>query len=580
VILHFPDVCVDRRDWTEERVCVDGKREYTHSLEPVIRHCTRHSGRVVAFTGTGRYVHRNWKVRPPELEGRRAISADVRFPGSSREEGARVSQTKMSIRTFVATGDLPSVQEPSVRPSAAPAFQQALGCSTAGETSKFRTIYNLFVREVPTDMGRGTHYLYGLVGSAYAGARETVYAVAEHQGLSVLDLTTIRPRALQGLPIRDLVKYILTTPPRCAILVALDADSTHRMHKVLAWFAKQQLDIRYRRVVFCLSTTAEVLPEGIQSTGFPGSTNDKVQMLLFRVPTAVADLPRLRRIAQTMTDYAVLEPRLWRLVDKTSTLDVLLSTLAFQVHCRSHVDVEPTLDSFPSFEAGWRRRFSADLQCRLRPPPKATCQGLHRVVPAGVSPEEALRCIQTALPPDLTDSYALTVASHAVDDQGGSIVISQKTQHLVVTIQCTVDPGILSAVCSELRTGHRLMTQELSKNKVEMTDSLTALNGLVTSLQGEIQSLKDLLVRVRDRGEKKDRERAEPPTGPCDSECSKKTCTNPVRALFVNGKRKKQCSTCIAIGNRSRRSTTCGDPELEPGLDTVRVQKRSHRTRE
>ena len=63
-----------------------------------------------------------------------------------------MTQTKMSIRTFVATGDRPSVQEPSVRPSAAPAFQQALGCSTAGETSKFRTIYNLFVRSAG-----GTH---------------------------------------------------------------------------------------------------------------------------------------------------------------------------------------------------------------------------------------------------------------------------------------------------------------------------------------------------------------------------------------------------------------------------------------
>jgi hypothetical protein len=125
-------------------------------------------------------------------------------------------------------------------------------------------------------------------------------------------------------------------------------------------------------------------------------------------------------------------------VDTTSTLDTFLSTLMFQVHRHNSVDLEQTLDSFPSFEASWRRSFSANLQSRLLPSPDVTCRGLHRVVPAGVSQEDALQCIQTALPPDLTDlPYTLTVASQVVDDQGGSIVISQKTQFVVVSIQCT-----------------------------------------------------------------------------------------------------------------------------------------------
>jgi hypothetical protein len=459
----------------------------------------------------------------------------------------------MSARAFVASGDLPSIQEystaSSYSESRAHAFQQALCCQEDVPETKFRKICDLFDRDTSTDLGTGAYYLYGLVGNAYAGARETVYAVAEHQGIPVLDLTTITPRALQDLPIRDLVQYILGTPPRCAILVALDtsSDPTRRMYKVLSWFAKQQLDIRFRRVVFCVATTAELLPDGIQSTCFPGSTDDKVQMLLYRVPAAMSALPRLRLVAATMTDYAVFEPRIWQCVETTSTLDVFLSTLAFQVHRRSSVDLENTLEDFPSFEASWRRSFSSDLQRSLLPVPDATCRGLHRVVPAGVSHADALKCIQTALPTNLTDPYALTVASHAVDDQCGSIVISQKTQHMVVHIQCTVDPGILSAVCSELRTGHRLITQELSKNKTDMKANFVAL-------RGEIESLKELLVGTG--GERKRPHDSKQPLQPLasgENQCSKKTCTNRADDRFASGKRKKQCSTCIGGANRNSR---------------------------
>jgi hypothetical protein len=376
----------------------------------------------------------------------------------------------------------------------------------------------------------------------YAGARETVMAVAGHQGIPVLDMTQMSAKALEVVPIRDLVKFILETPPRCAILVSLDNKNDNetclQMQKVVTRLSKQQLDIRFRRVVFCVTTSADRLPTGVQSAVFPGTTDDKVQMLLYRMPPAfVSDehiVARLRPIAEAMVDYSVFQPRIWCHVVTGGTVEDFLSTLTFQVHRRSDVDLDTTLDTFPSFEAGWRRSFSADLQNKLKPMPDTTCRGIHRVLPAGVSQQDAIKSIQTALPLDLTDAYALTVASTATDDQCGSIYITQRTHHVMVNIQCTVDPGIMSQVCSELRTGHRLIAQELSQTNARLTS-------LETGFKTEIEILKELIV-----GEKRPQE--------LDSrQCTKKSCINLVDDRFANGRWKKQCPDCIVIANQARK---------------------------
>ena len=455
-----------------------------------------------------------------------------------------------------------SFQRPPLRenpgPSAAQAtaFQRAL-CHRGGqeEVTRFRSMYNLFSRDAPTDQGMGAHYLHGVVGTAYSGARSTIYAVAEHQGIPVLDLTTMTPQALRSRPLREIVQAILDTPPRCAIVVALDDLSSPpcHMYKVLARMSKQQLDLRFRRVVFCLASSVDQLPDGLQSTCFPGSTEDKVQMLLYRTPAAFADAAgvaeRLRPIATAMTDYAVFEPRIWRHVTTSMTLDDFLASLTFQVHRRTSIDLEKTLDSFPSFEAPWRRSFASELQKKLRPMPDVTCRGLHRVLPAGVSHTDALECIQTALPADLSDPYALTVASDAVDDRCGAIAVTQRTHHVVVNVQCTIDPGIMTEVCRELRTGCRELKQELCKNKTEMGNRFNAMADRFTSIQSELAILKELVVAGEaSRGAQAQRHgEAAPQT------CRKKGCVNRVDACFANGKKKKQCTSCITVANQSHK---------------------------
>jgi hypothetical protein len=426
-----------------------------------------------------------------------------------------------SIRVLVATGELPSIQV--YEGQCDRRFERAL-CH--GTNTKFRVICELFSRDAPTDSGTGEHYVYGMVGSLYGGAHETILAVARHQGIDVLDLTRTAPKVLESLPIRDIVDFILKTPPRCMIIVSLESD---RMVKVMKRLSKKQMDLRFRRVVFCLTASLDRLPDGAQSTLFPGTTDDRLQMLMYKLASSfTADIELLRPIATVMVDYAVFEHRIWRNVNTTGTLAEFLSTLTFQVHRRSTImDVESTLDTFPSFESAWRRSFAGDLQQQLTPTPDTTCRALHRVLPAGVSPRDAIKCIQTAIPHDLTDPYALTVASEAADDRCGSIYITQPTHHTVVNLQCTIDPGILSEVCRELRTGHRQIVQELN------------------TMRDGIEVLKALIV-----GDKRPRDVLS------SRQCSKRTCNKIVEDRFGNGELKRQCRTCISICKRTKKSRT------------------------
>jgi hypothetical protein len=459
----------------------------------------------------------------------------------------------INTKALVATGDLPSIQEwPDHQDSEA--FEHAL-CSGQGAETKFRSIYNLFSRATSTDFGTGEHYIVGMVGTVYAGARETVMAVAEHQRIPVLDMTRIPARTLLTLPVRALVQVILETPPLCAIIVALDNTGTApslKLQKVINRLAKRQLDLRFRRVVFCLMDSVECHADIVHNIAFPGSTEDKLQMLLYRTPVAFRQgrehTDRFRSIAEAMVDYSVFQPKIWQQVDTRSTLEDFLSTLTFQVHRHSTVELENTLDVFPSFEAGWRRAFSADLDKQLKPAPDRTCRGIHRVLPAGVSRDEGIKCIQTAIPRDLNEAYTLTVASTAVDDQCGSIYVTQRTQHTIIHLHCTVDPGILSQVCSELRKDNRLIVQELAKNAVALkvveqnSGEITAqLASLKRDWKTEVEALKELIVHGKRSYE------------PDQQQCAKKFCTNVVVDRFSSGRLKKQCSECISLANQARK---------------------------
>jgi len=344
-----------------------------------------------------------------------------------------------------------------------------------------------------------------------------------------MDLTRLTNKVLEMLPIREMVHFILETPPRCAILVSLELD---KMVKVVQRLSKQQMDLRFRRVVFCLTEDVDRLPGGVQHTTFPGTTDDKLQMLLYRFPAAFTVDPEvLRPIATVLVDYTVFEPRIWQHVRTSGTLEEFLATLTFQVHRRNTlVDLESTLDTFPAFESTWRRSFADDLQRHLTPVPEMTCRALHRVLPVGVSPRDAIKCIQTAIPRDLTDPYALTVGSDAMDDRCGSICITQPTHHTVIHLQCTIDPGILSEVCKELRQGHRNIVQELNTMRAGFS-----------SIQSEIEVLKALIV-----GDKP------PPTPATLRHCSKRTCAKTVVDRFGNGQLKRQCTTCLTSTRKAK----------------------------
>ena len=397
-------------------------------------------------------------------------------------------------------------------------------------------ISDLFVREPDTDYGLGAHYLVDLVGEGIGGA-QVVTIVCENYGIPVLDM-----RNQREAPIRDIVRSILEkAPPRCAII--LDIRDNVLMQKVRTRIANAQCDLQYRRVMFCL--TDREPPSG-NCIYIPGSTEDKMTMLLYHVPDHIqkeAGSPEcFRPLAEAMVDYTLFEPRVWKDVSVCGTLSDFLSTAQYQIVRR--VCSDPNVaDTYPSFEREWRRSLATRLKGTLPTPPVALCPNIHRVIPIGVSSSDAIQAMEVAIPKDIPDPYAITVQSSAVDDQCGSIAITQPTQYTVVNVQCMINPRILIDVCRELRMGHKavvqevhLMGQQLSKMQQEMA----------------------LMAARMPKPDNNDEGLVEP-----ELECSKPGCIRTVTKRFRSGKRRKQCSDCISYVAEAVIAGTKEQEELE-----------------
>jgi hypothetical protein len=447
-----------------------------------------------------------------------------------------------TIRSLIQDGDLPKLIESDEEGKHKyTEFQDAV---MYGENNLFRQVGDLLSREPPeTDIAKGIHMMYGLVGETYSGASETVYAVALQHDAAMLDMTKITSRALQSLKIQQLVDYIMATPSRCVILVKIISDKD-RMHKVMKRIAAKETSTRHRRIVFCMASDEAnlytVYPS-MRRLHFPGTVDDRIAMLLYRVPSTFADPERLRVVAEKLRDYAVFEPKIKRLLNTEGTPDEYVSSLHYQVVRRNGTAKDEVLDDFPSFEVSWRRCLSENLQNSLVPSPDMTSSAIHRVLPVGVSGVEALRCFQSALPADLKTPYVMTVESQASSDKCGSIAIVQETQHTVIHINLSVDPAVMSEVCRELRLGYRSVVTELSEAKAEITAKLEHMDKKFASLHDDIGALKELV--KAGSGDKKKRAHVEE-MGLEEPICKKRSCRNPVTQRFVSGAFKKQCASC------------------------------------
>jgi len=266
-------------------------------------------------------------------------------------------------------------------------------------------------------------------------------------------------------------------------------------------------------------------------------------MLLYRIPSEFADADQIRNIAQKVRDYTVFR----RPLNTNGTMDEYFQSLHYELAKRNGAATDDTLDdSFPSFEVAWRQSLSESLKKSLVPRPEVASSDIHRVLPVGVSKDEAIQCFQSALPPDLTGEYVLTVESEAKDDQCGSIAITQRTQHIVVHMKCNVDPAVSGAeVCRELRVGYRSVVSELSRTKLELGELATRLEQVDKKFSALHQEMQDRVKAVAgDRKRNADGEMQK-----SEFICKKATCSNVVKETFVSGAYKKQCRSCIGHGN-------------------------------
>ena len=401
-------------------------------------------------------------------------------------------------------------------------------------------ISDLFVREAETETGRGQHYLVDVLdggrGCGDDGYR-LISIVCRAHDIPILDM-----RTQSSQPIREMIKTILeTSPPRCAIL--LDVRDNERMQKVCTRIAGKSCDLRYRRVIFCFTDTERHTGQTESCLRVPGSIDDRMAMVLYHLPDRIVQqaesMACFRPLAESMTDYTLFAPRVWREVCVDGTLAQFLSTALYQIH--RHVQSDPGVGSgdYPSFEVDWRRSLATRLRGTLSKPPVALCPRIHRVIPVGVSSSDAIQSLQLAIPPDIQDPYAVTVQSSAIDDRCGSIAITQPMRYTVIHINCLVNPGILVDVCRELRTGHQAIVaevhsirKELSTMREETNQKLSLMTTLVTRLMpGPLDT--DI-----------DTDNLDVAGAPV--RCTKTGCHHLVTKRFRSGKRQKQCSSCLS----------------------------------
>lgn len=433
-------------------------------------------------------------------------------------------------------------------------------CRDGGRSkSVFPRISELFVREPNADNGPGSHYIVNLIGNGTTGAL-LVSIVCENHEIPVLDL-----RNHGVAPIRDIVQSILeNSPSRCAIL--LDVRDNELMQKVRSRIAAKTCDLRYRRVVFCLADQETSVGTCIQ---VPGSTDDKMTMLLYHVPghllkQAESSYACFLPLAESMVDYALFHPKVWREVVQTGTLSEFLSTAMYQVIRRVNVSNDSSLSrgAYPSFEVDWRRSLAVRLRKQLVTPPDALCPHIHRVIPIGVSSSDAMQAMTVAIPKDIQDPYAITVQSSAIDDQCGSIAITQPMNYTVINVNCLINPGILVDVCRELRTGYRAvvnevhsMNKQLSNMKDRHDETTVQLSTMRVETSTQLSLIQDKMAALVTRLEEKDTDRCNTTHEDVPAKCTKDGCPNLVTKRFRSGKRRKQCVDCVTYVINAKRRT-------------------------
>lgn len=414
----------------------------------------------------------------------------------------------------------------------------------AGDTCILSRVSNMFSREPDTDYGLGTYYIIDVVGT---GGARLVSIVCENHDIPVCDFRSEEP-----VTIRDTVEYMLdNSPPRCAIV--LDIRDNIPMQKVRARIQRKHCDLRYKRVIFCLTDQE---PTSGNCIRVPGTSEDKMVMLLYHIPERIrnqAESPDcFRPLADAMVDYTLFEPRIWREVSVDGTLDEFLSTAMYQVVRRVRDD--PGVDDYPSFELEWRSLLATRLKQSLTVPPDALCPNIHRVIPVGVSSEDAMQAMEVAIPKDIQDPYAVTVQTSAVDDRCGSIAITQPTRYTVVNVNCVINPRLLVDVCRELRVGHRAVVNELhtmskkmsmerSTDRSIMDEKHEDMNRKLSMIQNEMSTL---VKRLTNQDTENDIGRY---VGEIPKQCARYGCPRVVTKRFRSGKLHRQCQNCRSHNN-------------------------------
>ena len=422
------------------------------------------------------------------------------------------------------------------------AYLKALVCGENKKKRVFSRISDLFFRETEIHTGLGIHYIVDVVTANGNSGSQVLSIVCENHDIPVFF------EGGDGMPIRDIVKRILEKlPTRCAIV--LDIRDNERLQKVRRRIANSHVDLRYRRIVFCLTNCEMPSGSSAETIHVPGSVDDKMTMLLYHIPDHIQNqaetLECFRPLAEAMEDYCVFNKFIWKNVCVDGTLQEFLSTAMYQIVRRVRVD-HGVGDQYPSFEQNWRRVMATRLTNTLVTRPDAMCPSIHRVIPVGVLPGDAMQAMEIAIPKNIQNPYAITVQSSAVDDQCGKIAISQPMQYTVVNVHCLINPALLVDVCRELRDGHRKVVSEVQCVRTEVLLARKEVCSVKSEMNSQLAHMQEQLSHMATLFTQTISTQNTSLTETDAAQCAKNGCQRTVTKRFRSGKLHRQCTRCVA----------------------------------
>ena len=453
-------------------------------------------------------------------------------------------------------------------------------------TVAMHTLRGKFAWQDMNERSKVKESMFALVGPPASGRSFSALEFVWRWEHAVLDMRGITKRAFFELKTKDIVDYILATPPMLIILIDADKNSGE-MRPMLHELAKQNTRMHHRLILLKTEDPTHLPVQGCIC--YPGSVQDKVKVACWQAPphlvekNSIADKRRevfmdmVKPIVEKMRDFTVYvthkeEFEEMRKNPKLTAEEFTQKLAWLSAITQKRQDKAQDSDDYPTFEASWRNKLPEALSTMLSPPPITTSSSTHKAIPMGTASGDAFTSVCQAIREnDVKPPYAVSLHKAASADKSGMIEIVQPHQRNIVHITVNINVDGTSMVQEQFKEVRQAMVmgakemQALKESNEELRGNIQTLEKSNTALRDNIQTINnklDVLIssgsdsRKRKKCETNKTENQEKEVEEEQPICSKPKCNKHVQERFANGNYKSQCQGCRQHAIDSKEKTT------------------------